>query len=411
MLATTYVISESFESDRLLNNQKNLLTHYAKIFIEKYESSQDINLLTPSLVSHEKTNALKPPPRFSIYDAEGELIFGDPPRRHGKNSRAISTQSDSGNTYTVYARKPRMPHSFKKTMYRLNSVQFVFILFGSAVASALLSWSIANPLGKLSHFSRTYANDTTSKKLNAALLLRKDEIGDLAKDMAYMINQIEHTLLAQKQLLHDVSHELRAPLARLQASVGLIEQESNDEVNINRIHNELQNINSLIQRILDYSRIEQNFDSTTHFDFLDLINNTLENLKIEYPRQQFNIVSKEIAVPYDGYEGALRSAFENILQNACKYSRPSHDITINITLEPKEIIVSVKNTGPTINSEELDKILLPFYRAGNKMHTKGTGLGLSIANKAIKKNHGQLLIENIPEGGVVVTCKFPKTAF
>lgn len=414
MIATTYVIIDGFESNQLRDNHRHTIEKVAKHIINQHESGQlyegghpPPTIFGPPPHGKPDTANNPPPPLLSIYNDTQHLIFGPARPRNIKRATRLTLQSESGKQYVIYSRKPHIPLFIKDTLHKLNSIQFVFILIASTLVSALLSWSITKPLKKLSRFSQQYARGALDLTVDKSLLSRKDEIGDLSLDISHMMMQIENTLSAHKQLLHDVSHELRAPLSRLQVCVALIEQKGNDSSQTKRIHAEFERINQLIQQILNYSRQDEQPDKKTHFDLIVLINKIISNISTEFPQKEFSISRDQKAVIIEAYATSLTSALENILYNACKHAHTLKAIEIDIRNLETEVVITVKDYGNGVPEQDIDKILHPFYRAGNKMHTEGFGLGLSIAVKAIEKHQGSLNVANHSAGGLIVTCHLP----
>jgi len=409
MFATSYVIVSRLESSAFLDRHQRAVERFAEQVIYRYELSG----LPPA-----DFQPRRPPPdsprghrgrqrAMKILSPEGDVIFLQRIDENEKLAIQLDVVGPSGQSYQVFAPEPPMPQFFKTVIKRLYSVQFIFIFIGSLLVSALLSWAISKPLQQLGKFSRGYTAGSREFEIPVSLLKRGDELGDLARDMGQMTEKIESTLNAQQQLLHDVSHELRAPLARLQATAGLIEQEIDSE-HSSRLHNECERINALIQQILNYSRLNRDNESKQITDVVGLVESIVENLQFEYPSREFCIEKTANARPLNLFEEAFSGAVENILRNACKYSPDESKIDIQWLFGQKKFSLSIRDHGPGVTPEDLEKLTQPFYRSGNAMHGEGFGLGLSIAKKAMEKHGGELLIKNHADGGLEVTCNLPE---
>jgi len=415
MFATAYVVTRKLEGAQFLERHQQMILNIAEDIIRRHEDGIDLpRQFQPQRLRHSMP---EPPSPFNrgprgeglkIVDQQGKAIFKhrfrDPPSTPVVK---FELESDRGNRYTVFTLKPRVPTFVKEVAMRFYSLQFILILIASTFVSAILSWSITRPLKALGQFSRTYAQGNAKARIDKKFLRRGDELGDLAVDMDYMTNQVESTLAAQQQLLHDVSHELRAPLARLQASAALLEQQSANSEYTDRLHHECDRINQLIQQILDYSRLNRDNETREQLNIAILINDLINNLKFEFPVREFKCIQPTKALDIAAYPNALAGALDNILRNACKYSPDDSVIEIEIKNEEKIVLIQIRDHGPGVNETEIEKLLKPFYRSGNQMHTNGFGLGLSIAKRALEKHKGDLEIKNHPEGGLVVSCKIP----
>ncbi|WP_188149495.1 sensor histidine kinase [Teredinibacter waterburyi] len=431
MLATTYVITEKIERADFTENYTGLVKQISSNIIERYERGE---VMHPRLLERELrqrfNRATNHPPdagdssssltsiadnfghapkiRMTIFDDQGKQIFGWPNRNLPQDDvQSLNLLSNAGNEYQVVSVKPPVPLFFKHALRRFTSVQLVIILIVSSIVSAVLSWSISRPLKKLGRYSRDYAQGNTLVAVDKKLLQRRDELGDLATDMAYMTSHVNATLQAQQQLLHHVSHELRAPLARLQASVGLVEEQLSDSTYTSRIHGECARIDSLIQQILDYSRLNKTNESKTDVDLVSLVAEVKKTIQLEYPEKEIELDLKQESVVVPAYQKTLQSALENIVRNACKYTPAEKKVDITLRQREDSVTVCIKDYGEGVDADDIVRLTQPFYRAGNQMHTQGFGLGLSIAEKALHKHRGQLLIENQPRGGLCVSCTLP----
>lgn len=347
-----------------------------------------------------------------VYNAKGEPIY------HYRMNKVPSEQrieqhvyGPSNTRYTVLVRQPQAPRMYKQVLYRFQSIQFVLIFVACALVSALLSWTIVKPITYLGAFSRRYANDQTIAPLPAPLLARGDELGDLATDINFMVGKTHEAASAQQRLLHDVSHELRAPLARLQASAALIEQNQPDNRHVKQIHNDCHRIDQLIQQILNFSTLENAQPEEQVCDIAALCERILDDMAINYPG------IPTVLTPPKGtqkqrlircYPEAIHQALDNIIGNACKYSDKGQPVSVAIESTSAAMLIKVTDKGPGVDEKEIEKLMQPFYRAGNQMHTEGFGLGLSIALKAIKKHGGSLTMQSPSEGGLCVEVSLPR---
>lgn len=352
---------------------------------------------------HPRGNVIDPWADHSISNKKGKI----------QNPISFEFTSASGELYRVETNPGVVPMFMRSILHGLTRLQFVLILLASSVTSVLLTWMITRPLKILGAFSRNFAEGDFKLRLDDGLLTRGDEIGELARDFNGMAIKVNQNFEFQQQLMYDVSHELRAPLARLQAASAIVQQQSSggDSKMIDRIDLECERIDKLIQGILDFTRMEQAAALKSAVDVEALLEAVLENVQFEFKNRTINIgidedgSSKKFTV--NGYFDLLQSALENILRNACKYSPETTPIEITVNRIPDFMSICIRDFGPGIDEGECEKLLTPFYRGGNEMHTEGFGLGLSIAQRVVKKHDGRVLLENHPEGGLDVSLQLP----
>ena len=412
MFATGFVIINNFSSSEYKQRYVNDATAQAERTLWRYENEGFDPQKLASKLSHweqkrqERGARLYP---MLIIDNNNKIVYRYRIRKDNREQMLqLNVMGPSNNEYQVWIPPPEAPRIFKLVFYRLQSLQFVFILIAAALVSALLSWSIVGPLNRLGAFSRRYANQQEISNFPHKLLGRKDELGNLAQDINYMVKQTDAHVKAQRQLLHDVSHELRAPLARLQASAALIEQKMPDNRHARQINNDCGRIDGLIQQILNFSKITEDQQAAEQLELLALCQQVIDDMTVEYPTQPVSLSASADEVWLSGYPYALQQALHNLVANACKYSPPGESVELQVVLEADSVIVHIRDHGPGVDQQEIHQLLQPFYRAGNQMHTQGFGLGLSITSRAIDKHHGQLQLSNHPQGGLLVTVRLPR---
>jgi signal transduction histidine kinase len=409
MLATSVVLENKHSTEGFNERYDNELLSQAERIVWRYEQSMDMPNLPPSLLKKwisKRDNRREPLKPMLILNDQNQPIYQY--RFNNANTTADTQQTlvgPSGRSYHLLSKFPQPPRLFKQVIYRFQSLQFVFIFIMSALVSALLSWSITRPLNYLGSFSRRYANQQEITSLPSKLLTRGDELADLAADIEFMVKKTHEAASTQQQLLHDVSHELRAPLARLQVSAALIEQKNPDNRHVKQINSDCLRIDQLIQQILDFSKLEHTNPAPETCDINALCQHVIDNMAVTYNKTPivFNADKKCDGKHFLGYSDALLKALDNIIGNACKYSAPGEKVEIETKMQQQNVTIKIRDHGPGVEEQEISKLMQPFYRAGNKMHTDGFGLGLSIALRAIKKHKGELLMTTPKDGGLCVT--------
>lgn len=244
------------------------------------------------------------------------------------------------------------------------------------------------------------------------LLKRNDEIGDLSRELDEMANTLDNLINSKQQLLHDVSHELRAPLGRLQAIAAIMQQQPDDsnKKKVERIERECVRMNELIQEILEYSRTHYDLESRqtpSPVNLSVLLKKLVEGIQDEYPSHpiQLNHIDEKLNVT--GHANRLNKAFENILRNACKHTPEKTVIVICAQQVNRHIEIQIRDHGPGVNDADLAALITPFFRADETKHTVGYGLGLSISQRIIRHHRGILNISNHPQGGLLISVIFP----
>lgn len=303
----------------------------------------------------------------------------------------------------------------EKLMGLVFSIQAVLIVLASALVALFVSAMIVRPLNKLRTRVQSIYRGEISSQSDDALYRRGDEIGELARDFERMAKHIENSIDTQQQLMQNVSHELRAPLARLQAAAGIIEQQhesaadnkSNSDKGLShkavqRIMRECQRLDALIAELLDLSRLQQGGSSQQKHLVSELVQELIEDARLLHPARTFNLELEASNLKLDA--NYLERALGNVLNNACKYSPDDKPINISLSQDETSTYLRVRDYGQGVSDEVLDTLCRPFFRSNQQ--TEGFGLGLSITRQAVECMQGILTIKNHPQGGLEVTMGF-----
>jgi two-component system sensor histidine kinase CpxA len=249
------------------------------------------------------------------------------------------------------------------------------------------------------------------------LTKRHDEIGQLGRDFDGMAERLESMVKAQQRLLGDISHELRSPLARLGVALGLARQRSGVEASgsLDRIERESDNLNEMISQLLTLTRLESGTDGRkrSSVDLAALVREVAEDADFEARsvNRSVQVVSSENC-SINGVEELLRSAVENVVRNALRFT--AEGTAVEVALKRQNgagnnfAIISVRDRGNGVPAESLDKIFRPFYRtedARDRQSGGGTGLGLAITERAVRMHGGTVEAKNVPDGGLAVEMR------
>lgn len=287
---------------------------------------------------------------------------------------------------------------------------------GTALASlifaALLAWHFSTPIRSLREAFERVAGGDLAVRVGAQIGRRRDELAELGRDFDRMAERLATLLAGQRRLLHDVSHELRSPLARLQVAVGLLRQRSDlPDPQWERIEREAVRMDQLIGELLTLSRLEAGetgkLDETVDLD--ELLAAIVEDAQFEAQQSGRTISAPTpTGASLRGRGELLHRALENIVRNALKHTTAAIQITAGAG--PARIIrIAVEDHGPGVPADKLSLIFEPFHRLQNS--GDGHGLGLAIAKRIIEAHGGRVYAENRAGGGlrvvVELNCRSP----
>src|SRR5690606_24025223 len=213
----------------------------------------------------------------------------------------------------------------------------------------------------------------------ARLATRRDELGLLAKDFNRMGERLQGLIGSQRQLLRDVSHELRSPLARLRIALALAERAdaSEREKLWPRLGQECDRLEALISEILALARLDADPGAAQAIDLRALLGKLQEDARLTTPQQPLQIDFDQ-AAHLEGWPDMLERALDNLLRNALRFSPENQPVVIGVQRQGADVLLSVRDHGPGVASEHLQQLGTPFFRAPGQS-SSGHGLGLAIA--------------------------------
>jgi signal transduction histidine kinase len=322
--------------------------------------------------------------------------------------------SSKGQRYTYVAHIPRAP--FQPSLQTLGLRLLVVLVIGGIFCYWLARY-LTTPLLKLRTTTNELSEGNLSARVGTKLAKRRDEVGQLGRDFNLMAERLESMVKAQQRLLGDISHELRSPLARLGVALGLARQRSGAEANgaLDRIERESDNLNEMISQLLTLTRLESGTDGRkrTDVDLEALVREVADDANYEARslNRGVQVVSTD-KCSIKGVEELLRSAVENVVRNAVRYTREGTSVEVALRKQnggsDNFAVISVRDRGNGVPEEALEKIFRPFYRtedARDRQSGGGTGLGLAITERAVRMHGGSVQAENATDGGLSVEMR------
>ncbi|CEG56806.1 two-component system sensor histidine kinase CpxA [Legionella fallonii] len=324
--------------------------------------------------------------------------------------------STSGKFYRLAAVSEKPISYFVQIPWAGLAIRLTLAIFISGLICYLLSMYLTQPLRTLGMAAKSIATGKLYTRVGHFRGHKKDEIAELSKDFDRMAEQLEALVRSKERLLQDISHELRSPLARLNIAIELGKKKTNHlaDNEFNRMELESSRLNALISEILDFARLDK---STTDLQLAktnipELISDIIHDANYE-SGDQLNRISTETIEPCQLIvdKRLIHRAIENIVRNALHYT-PEHQ-QIHISLHHNDakdkIYLDVKDNGPGVPEDQLEKIFNPFYRVDTSRTKKtgGYGLGLAIASRAITLHHGEIIAKNAEDGGLLVRIILP----
>lgn len=229
-----------------------------------------------------------------------------------------------------------------------------------------------------------------------AFILSEIAIYIIAKKISSVIvKPVRETFEKQKQFISDASHELKTPLAVIEANTDVLEEKTGNNKWISYIQNEIESMNKLINELLFLAKME-NKENTKEYERLDLSNEVeiitsmFESMAYENNIKIKSNIQENITINMEKED--IKHILSTLLDNAIKHTDFEKEIIIELKKEKNDIVLLVENTGNPIPEEESEKIFERFYRIDKSRNRseKRYGLGLAIAKSTVQKYNGNI---------------------
>jgi signal transduction histidine kinase len=292
------------------------------------------------------------------------------------------------------------------------TVGLLVLIFGS-----LLFWQITSPLRALTQASEAIA----SGKLNQRVQVRsEDEIGRLARAFNRMAESLSQADTQRRNLLADIAHELRTPLTVIQGNLeGLLDGVFDlTPENVATVHRQTMVLNRLVADLRDLALAEagQLQLERKPIDLKTVIAEICKSLEGQASEKGITLILNQIEpLPsLDADEQRITQVLFNLLTNAMRYTPTGGTITISAEVRDRAVVISVRDTGVGIASEELPHVFDRFYRANHsrtrRASTDGSGLGLTISRQIVEAHGGQIWAQSSLGVGSTFAFSLPLSA-
>jgi two-component system sensor histidine kinase CpxA len=325
----------------------------------------------------------------------------------------------SGKSYVlVIARRPPPLMAILRADPKAQLVRLLAVLAVGAAVCFWLAHYITAPVRKLQQAAQQIAAGHLSTRIRPAFGSRNDEIANLGKDFDVMAERIETLMSSQRRLLQAISHELRSPLTRLSMALGLARQRPADEAAgaLDRIEQEVNRLEFMISQLLTLTRLENGELSPLEpdVDLSKLLAEIVADADFEARG-----TGRSVAVLHTencwvkGHAALLRSAIENVVRNAIRYTKEGTTVEVVLLLDERAndatAIIAVHDHGPGVPQADLENIFRAFFRVADarERETGGVGLGLAITDHAVRLHGGQVSARNSPQAGLIVELRIP----
>ena len=233
-----------------------------------------------------------------------------------------------------------------------------------------------------------------------------DELGRLGQSFNTMLEALESSEDARRQLVADASHELRTPLTSLRTNIEVLADVDalSDEDRaglVGDVVDQLDELNVLISDLIDATREDEPVESLVPLDLDVLVKDAVERAERNHPAITFTLEARPFVMR--GEPRRVGRAVGNLLDNAAKWSPAGGAVEVSLI----NGVLTVRDHGPGIAEEDINHVFDRFYRSTEARSMPGSGLGLSIVEQVAGGHGGTVVAGNHPEGGALLTLTFP----
>jgi two-component system sensor histidine kinase CpxA len=231
-----------------------------------------------------------------------------------------------------------------------------------------------------------------------------------------MADHIEELISRQRQLIYDLSHELRSPLSRLNVALDLGRKRKGDDPAFDHMEQDLERLNEMIERMLMLAKLDTSAAPVQmqRVNLTEVVKRIVRDAEFESHQHQGIIkLTTDGECSIQGNEELLRSAIENVIRNAIRYTAAQTSVEIELKRGKMEdaacVGLIIRDYGPGVPEQELAKIFQPFYRVADARDRQsgGTGLGLAIADRVVRIHGGVICAENATPLGLRIEIRLP----
>jgi len=336
--------------------------------------------------------------------------------RYGIARVALALQGSSGREYIFATELPAGPRAAIGMERRSFVLQWGIALLVSGFICYLLTRYLTTPILRLRAASQQLAAGDLSTRAATVIERRHDELGDLVRDFDTMASRIEELVSRQRQLISDVSHELRSPLARLYVALDLGRERKGDDPAFDHMEKDIGLLSEMIGRLLTVARLDTSSQRLpmSSVDLTEIVSQIVRDAAFESRERNGGV---ELTAPeqffVQGDAKLLQSAIENLVRNAIRYTEPGTPVEVLLQSERRLntsfVRLTVRDYGPGVPESELVNIFQPFYRVSDARDRQsgGAGLGLAIAERVIRVHGGTIRAENVAPRGLRVEALLP----
>lgn len=318
--------------------------------------------------------------------------------------------SSYGNEFIIDIRPIMMFHPLLSPRLAGSIIRIVLLLLVSTLVCYWLTKTLTRRIRVLQSATHRIASGEYAQVFSQTTRFERDELGQLGQDVQYLATQLHSSEKARKQMLSDISHELRSPLSRMQVAIELAksrqlqvaENAKNPDKYLQRIDLEANRMEQLIAQIIQLQQLQlrrqQILENPDKVEIVALLKNIIDDVRYEYQQHDkaIELYHQHHSMVIVGRADLLTSALENIIRNAMSHTADNSCVEVKVRQDVQQITVTVVDAGEGVPENDLPRLFEPFVRldSSRNRRTGGFGLGLALAKAIVDAHNGKLSAKN-----------------
>lgn len=351
--------------------------------------------------------------RLSLYDAKQQFILGEPSNDQISYRPITVDQKIVGylGLKPVLDQDDALSINFFSNQKRYLVLIYILTLLASLVAALLLATYFKKPIQRLLNATREL---TKGNFQHQVIVKRDDELGDLSNEINELATILDQHETSRRQWVADTSHELKTPLAVLQAQIEAM-QDGIRKPTPEHFDSMLRQVTSLKKLTQDLADLAQAEAQQLKFYFAeidpwDVVLQEIENFKPKFEQAQLAISAQGEGVKLQLDIDRFKQIMVNLLGNSIRYTEAGGEVQVHTEQDADSWSVIVDDSPLGLSDEQIAHLGERFYRVDNSRtrSTGGTGLGLALSGKIAQALGGELTFDHSPLGGLRCKLTFSK---
>jgi len=398
--------------------------------IEVYLLDQQGQVLYSVVLDHSDTVKaaaqvdLQPIRKFVAQQGKGYVVGDDPRNPEQKkifSAAPFSIDGQQGYIYIILASQQFEAVTsslFGSYFQKLGLTVFTATILFSGLLCVLVLWYLTKNLRQIVETVKCFKEGDFTARIPHAkekdLSILAETFNEMADTLAANIEELKSVESLRRELIANVSHDLRTPLAIMQGYVETLQIKKQTisvddrDKYLDIVQNSIEKLNHLINNLFEYSKLEarQIEPQKEPFPISDLAHDVYEKYQQMAENKQINIrlvIEDNLPMVYADIS-LVERVIQNLMDNALKFSPEQGEVCIELYSDERQVYVAIRDNGPGIPIHEQPHIFESFRKASvTKQPNPGAGLGLAIAKKIVEIHQGTLSVRSLPNQGTIFT--------